>query len=87
MTVVQLSEETKQKLVEVAAKLQLLRKKKVSLEEAVSFLLEQYSGKETSSESFYSFFGCLKGYDIKKAYEDLREARKQEEKKLERIAR
>lgn len=87
MTVVQVSEETKQKLVEVAAKLQLSRKKKVSLDEAVKFLLEQYSGKETNSELFYSFFGCLKGYDIKKAYEELKEARRQEEKKLERIAR
>lgn len=87
MTVVQISEETKQKLVEVAAKLQMSIKRKVSFDEAVKFLIEQYEGKKPNTELFYSFFGCLKGHDIKKAYDDLKELRKEEEKRLDRLAR
>lgn len=87
MAVVQISEETKRKLVEVAAKLQMSIKRKVSLDEAVKFLIEQYEGKKSNVELFYSFFGCLKGYDTTKAYEDLKELRREEEKKLDRLAR
>jgi hypothetical protein len=87
MTVVQVSEGTKQKLVEVAAKLQMSVKRKVSLDEAVKFLIEQYEGKKPDAELFYSFFGCLKRYDIKKAYEELKALRKEEEKRLEGLER
>ena len=87
MTVVQISEETKQRLVEVAAKLQMSVKRRVSLDQAVRFLIEQYDLKKPNTELFYSFFGCLKGYDIKKAHDDLKELRKEEETRLERLAR
>jgi len=87
MAVVQISEETKRRLVEVAAKLQMSVKRKVSLEEAVRFLIEQHEKKKHDPELFYSFFGCLKGYDIGKAQADLRELRREEEKRLERLAR
>lgn len=87
MTVVQISEETKKKLVEIAGKMQISVKRKVSIDEAVKFLVEQYEGKKPNAELFYSFFGCLKGYDIKKAYDELKVLRREEEKRLERLAR
>ncbi|MGH9876477.1 MAG: hypothetical protein ACRD5H_02475 [Nitrososphaerales archaeon] len=37
------------------------------------------------TESFNSLFGCLKGYDFNEAMNDLRQLRKQEEKRLERL--
>ena len=37
------------------------------------------------TESFNSFFGCLKGYDFNEAMNDLRQLRKEEDKRLERL--
>jgi|GEM_PF-6868596 len=53
-------------------------------EQDESIKRSQREEKKSNTESFNSFVGCLKGYDLNEA-NDLTELRKEEDKRLERL--
>ena len=60
MATVQLSEETKRRLVELAAELQMRQKRRISLDEAVRHLLRELERSTVRRELFDEFYGGLK---------------------------
>jgi len=81
MVTIQVGEDTKIRLLKLAAKLQLELGRKVSIDEAIRFLLR----KRKNKDKLMSFFGCLKGRDIREAYKQLQELRREEEERLEKF--
>ncbi len=85
MFTVQVDEETKRKLLEIAGWLQAELKRNVTFNDVIRFLIDQYEGKKDFNV-LRSFFGILK-----KSPEGVRrilaELRDEEEKRLEKFAR
>lgn len=76
MTSIQISEETKERLLVIMAKLQEQRREKITYEEAIAFLIE----KETLSfDTRRRFVRKYRGFlDYQQARDDLKDARKLE---------
>jgi len=87
LTTIQVSDETKRRLVELAAKLQLELKRKVSLDETVRQLVAERGMSTRRSDLFDDFYGCLRRERVEEAYRLLKEARKLDEQKLARLER
>jgi len=81
MSTIQVEEDVKRELFTVAAELQSKMRRRVSLSEAIKFLLETYRAKKRDAEKLLSLFGCL-GPTLE-ARKILRELRAQEGKNLE----
>jgi hypothetical protein len=85
MSTIQVDEETKRKLLEIAGRLQAELKRNVTFNDAIKFLIDQYEGKKDFS-ALRPFFGILK-----KSPEGVRrilaELRDEEEKRLEKFTR
>lgn len=85
MATIQISKQTQKKLFEVAAKLQLRLKRRVSLDETIMYLLDQHEGGR-DEEKFASFYGCARGDEAEKARKVLHELRSEEEVRLEKLS-
>ncbi|MHA2273189.1 MAG: hypothetical protein ACXACI_15100 [Candidatus Hodarchaeales archaeon] len=73
MTSIQISEETKERLLVIMAKLQEQRREKITYEEAIAFLIEKAT---LSFDTRHRFVKKYHGFlDNKQAREDLKEAR------------
>lgn len=81
MVTLQVSENTKIKLMKLAAKLQLKYGRKISIDEAIRYLFRLLRNEEL----LLSFYGCLKGEKIEEAQRLLKELRLEEEKRLEKL--
>ncbi|MCD6515304.1 MAG: hypothetical protein J7L07_10310 [Candidatus Odinarchaeota archaeon] len=81
MVTIQVSGDTKIRLLKLATELQLKLSRKVSIDEVIRFLLR----KRRNKDKLIRFFSCLKGRDIGKAYKLLQELRHDEEKRLEKF--
>lgn len=81
LVTIQVSNDVKIELVKLAGELQQMLGKKVSIDDAIRYLLKNRRNKEL----FMKFYGCLRGKDIKKAYDELRRLRLEEERRLERL--
>ncbi|WXG41561.1 MAG: VapB-type antitoxin [Candidatus Freyarchaeum deiterrae] len=83
MSTIQVDEETKRKLLDIAGRLQSELKKNVTFNDAIRFLIDEYEGKKDFS-ALRPFFGVLK-----KSPEEVRriltELRDEEEKRLEKF--
>ncbi len=84
-TTIQLSEETQGKLFQLVARLQSELGKRVSYDEAIALLIEQTQGTQEARDHFEKLFGALRGE--KGAWEDLRQLRRTENQRHERLAR
>jgi len=85
MTTVQVDEDVKRELFTVAAELQSKLGRRVSLSEAIKFLLQLYRARNRDVDKILSLFGCLgPSVDARRA---LKELRTMEEKSLERLTR
>lgn len=81
MVTLQVSEDTKIKLMKLAAKLQLKYGRKISIDEAIRYLFRLLRNEEL----LLSFYGCLKEEKIEEAQRLLKELRLEEEKRLEKL--
>jgi predicted CopG family antitoxin len=79
MTTISVSEDVKQKLLKVASELQIKRGRRVDLNEALSFLVDQREKKPHLLGE-----ACMPMSGAKKAIEELRRERKVDETRLER---
>ena len=79
MTTISVSEEVKQKLLRVASELQMKRGRRVDLNEALSFLVDQREKNPQLLEE-----ACKPMSGAKEAIEELRRERKVDEARLER---
>lgn len=83
MSTIQVDEETKRKLLEIAGQLQAELKRNVTFNDAIKFLIEEFEGKKDFS-ALRPFFGILK-----KNPEEVRmilaELRAEEEERLEKF--
>ncbi len=84
-TTIQLSEETQSKLFQIVSQLQSELGKRVSYDEAIALLIARTQGTGEAREHFAKLFGALRGE--KGAWNDLRQLRKTENKRHERLAR
>ncbi len=84
MATIQISKETQKKLFEVAAKLQLKLRRRVSLDETIRYLLTLHEGGRRK-EKFASFYGCARGDEAEKARKLLYELRAEEDARLEKL--
>jgi hypothetical protein len=84
-TTIQLSEETQTKLFQIVSQLQSELGKRVSYDEAIALLIARTEGRREAREHFEKLFGALRGE--KGAWNDLRQLRKTENKRHERLAR
>jgi len=76
-----LKDDTKTKLVKVAADLQKKTGERVDFDEAISFLIDQYLKQETDWEKFEIFSETIENITTEELMEELREGRKEDEKK------
>jgi len=81
MGTVMLKDDTKTKLVKVAADLQKKTGERVDFDEAISFLIDQYLKQETDWEKFEIFSETIENITTEELMEELREGRKEDEKK------
>jgi len=81
MVTLQVSEDTKIRLVKLAAKLKLKYGRKVSVDEAIRYLLRLLRNENL----LLSFYGCLRSEDVEEAHKMLKESRIREEERLERL--
>ena len=81
MVTIQVSEDTKIRLLKLAAQLQMKLGKKVSLDDAIRYLLKSMRNKDKLN----SFYGCLRSEKVEEAHKLLQELRDEEEKRLERL--
>jgi 2'-5' RNA ligase len=86
MATIQISQNTQKKLIEVAARLQIKHKKRISFDEAIKYLIKQHGGKGRNKERFLSFYGCLKEEKVEEARKELRALRAEEERRLEKLS-
>jgi len=84
MTTVQVEDDVKRELFSVAAELQARLGRKVSLNEAIKILVESYRSKDRDVKKLVSLFGSLS--PGQEAREFLKEMRREEDLRLERIA-
>jgi len=82
---IQVEDDVKRELFAVAAELQSKLGRRVSLSEAIKFLLEAYRTRERDAAKMLSLFGCLG--QASEARRVLRELRAGEEKDLGLLAR
>ena len=85
VTTIQVSEETQNKLLRVAAELQAKLGHRVSYDEAISVLIQGSGVQQQSRDSFRTLFGSLK--NEKKVWKELRELKRSENQRLERLAK
>ncbi|MBS7250562.1 MAG: hypothetical protein KIH08_08225 [Candidatus Freyarchaeota archaeon] len=85
MSTIQVDEETKRKLLEIAGRLQAELKRNVTFNDAIKFLIEQYEGKKDFS-ALRPFFGILRNSpgEVRRILGELRE---EEGKRLEKFTR
>ena len=76
-----LKDDTKIKLVKVAADLQKKTGERVDFDEAISFLIDQYLKQERDWEKFEIFSETIENITTEELMEELREGRKEDEKK------
>ncbi len=81
MVTIQVSEDTKIRLLKLAAQLQMKLGKKVSLDDAIRYLLKSMR----NEDKLNSFYGCLRSEKVEEARKLLQELRDEEEKRLERL--
>ena len=84
-TTIQLSEETQRELFRIVTELQAKLGRKVSYDEAIMMLISQIRGVEDARRKFQDMFGTLAGE--KSVWKDLKELRREEEKRLARLAK
>ncbi|MBI5252879.1 MAG: hypothetical protein HY930_00550 [Euryarchaeota archaeon] len=84
MATIQISQTTQKKLFEVASRLQLKIKKRVSFDEAIRHLLDQTKVEGKNKQRFASFYGCARG-TVEEARKLLRELRAEGESRLEKL--
>lgn len=84
-TTIQLSEETQGKLFQLVARLQSELGKRVSYDDAIALLIQQTQGRQEAREHFEQLFGALRGK--KGVWRDLRQLKKTENQRHERLAR
>jgi hypothetical protein len=84
VSTIQVDEETKIKLLEIAGRLQVELKRNVTFNDAIKFLIDEYEGKKDFS-ALRPFFGVLKKSpeEVRKILAELRD---EEEKRLEKFA-
>ena len=84
MTTIQVDEETKKKLLEIAGQLQSKLKRNITFNDAIEYLLKE--NKPKPLEELIQLFGILKSTpkDTREVFHSLRE---QEEQRLERLTR
>jgi len=83
-TSIHLSEETRRELFRIVTELQAKFGRKVSYDEAIRILISQTKGVEDARRKFEDMFGILAGE--KSVWADLTKLRREEEKRLERLA-
>lgn len=81
MVTIQVSEDVKIRLLKLAAQLQMKLGKRVSLDDAIRYLLKSIRDKDKLN----SFYGCLSGEKVEEARRLLKELRDEEEKRLEKL--
>lgn len=76
-----LKDDTKTKLVKVAADLQKKTGERIDFDEAISFLIDQYLNQEEDWEKFDIFSKTIENITSEEFLDELREGRKEDEKK------
>ena len=76
-----LKEETKKKLLEVAAELQIERKIRIDFDTAISFLIERYFNQDRDWEKFNVFCQTVNGVTTEELLGELKKGRKEDEEK------
>jgi len=79
MVTLQVSEDTKIRLLKLAARLQLRYGRRVSIDETIRYLLRLLRNEDL----LLSFYGCLKGENVEEARKLLKDLRREEEARLE----
>ncbi len=87
LSTVQVDRRVKKELFAIAADLQSKLGKKTSLNDAIDHLIKSYRGRDQNIKSVLSLFGTLGKGNATEARRMLAELRKQEEERIERIAR
>lgn len=82
MGTVMLKEETKIKLIKVAAELQQQAGKRIDFDEAISYLIDLYRNKTQDWEQFDIFCKPMKGVKKSELIEELNKGRKEDEKRF-----
>jgi pentatricopeptide repeat protein len=82
---IQISAKTQKRLFEVASRLQLRLKRRVSFDEAIRYLLEHGKVEGKNKHRFASFYGCARAGKAEEARKMLRELRTEEESRLEEL--
>ncbi len=85
VTTIQLNEETRRELFRIVTEMQAGLGRKVSYDEAIMMLISQIQGVEDARRKFQDMFGTLAGE--KSIWKDLKELRREEEKRLARLAK
>ena len=81
MGTVMLKDDTKTKLVKVAADLQKKTGERIDFDEAISFLIDQYLKQEQDWKKFEIFSETIENITTEELMEELRKGRKEDEKK------
>lgn len=81
MGTVMLKDDTKTKLVKVAADLQKKTGERIDFDEAISFLIDQYLNQEEDWEKFDIFSKTIENITSEELLNELRGGRKEDEKK------
>ncbi len=84
-TTIQVSEETQNRLLRVAADLQAKLGHRVSYDEAIIMLIDQSGSLQQARDDFESLYGSLK--NDKKAWGELRRLKRSETQRLERLGK
>ena len=82
MTTISVTDDVKEKLLKVASELQLKRGRRVDLNEALSFLIDQRDQREKNVELLEE--ACKPMGGVKESLEELQVERKNDERRLER---
>jgi hypothetical protein len=82
MTVIHIKEDTKKLLMNFMLEIQQKKKKKVSFDDGIKYLLYHEKGK--NKKRLLALFGCI---DKEKAEKDLKEMRLLEERRFEDLSR
>jgi len=80
MTTIHVDEETKKELAKIAGELQAKLKRRVDLDEALNFLIQQYRSKGKRKVFFELFTKPIEDVSFKDAYAELIAERRKDEK-------
>ncbi|MHA1283630.1 MAG: VapB-type antitoxin [Promethearchaeota archaeon] len=82
MGTVMLKEDTKTKLIKIAADLQKKRGKRVDFDETISYLIDLYFNKKKNWKKFEEFCKPIKDLKLEDVMEELKRGRMEDEKKF-----